>query len=78
MSNIENNDIHYEVVIETTTKHRVYVYAPDRETAQIQACSAVLRTFHEEEAPTGKVWSHQTENNFDPNSIVSSIHEIQG
>ena len=74
----EETDNHYCVEIETTTKHRVYIYAPDKETAQVQAYSAVIKTFQSECAPTGKVWSHQTDTNFDPNGIVSAIHEIQG
>ena len=75
---IKETDNHYAVEIDTTTKHRVYVYAPDKESAQIQALSSVVRSFSEELAPHGKVWSHQTEHNLTPNKIVSSIHEIQG
>jgi hypothetical protein len=74
----EETDNHYLVEIETTTKHRIYIYAPDRETAQVQAYSAVIKTFQSECAPTGKVWAHYSDSNFDPKSIVSSIHEIQG
>ena len=74
----KDNENHYEVVIETTTKHRVYVYAPDKEIAQIQAISSVVHSFTEEVAPRGNVWSHKAEHNLTPNKIVSSIHEIQG
>jgi hypothetical protein len=74
----EPEDNHYLVEIETTTKHRLYIFAPDRETAQVQAYTAVIKTFQTEQAPTGKVWAHYSDSNFDPKSIVSSIHEIQG
>ena len=71
-------DNHYAVEIETTSKHTLYLYAPDKDTAQIQAYSAVLKAFQTEYVPNSKVWSHKVENNFNPKSIVSSIREIQG
>lgn len=77
MSNIETKrtetDNHYYVEIETTTTHRIYIYAPDSEVAQVQAYGAVLRSFQSEQAPYGKVWSHQTESNFNPSAIVRDI-----
>ena len=71
-------DNHYCVEIETTTKHTIYIYAPDREVAQLNACRAVVNSFTSEQAPYGKIWSHSTESNFTPNNIVSSVREIQG
>lgn len=71
-------DNHYCVEIETTTRHTIYIYAPDSEVAQLNACRAVVNSFTSEQAPYGKIWSHQTESNFIPNNIVSSVREIQG
>lgn len=64
---------HYCVEIETTAKHTIYLYAPDREIAQLNAYRAVVNSFKGEHAPYGKVWSHQTENNFNPSAIVRDI-----
>jgi hypothetical protein len=74
----KETDNHYAVEIESTSKHLIYLYAPDKEVAQLQACRAVLYSFKNEQAPWGKIWSHTVESNFTPNKIVSSIREIQG
>lgn len=74
----KNEGNHYCVEIDTTAKHTIYIYAPDKETAQLNACSAVLNSFKGEHAVYGKIWSHKTESNFNPKSIVSSVREIQG